>query len=54
MPQPNNNQYAALADEEDDGDNDTESTGVENDGEITGVRHDKKIIGVNSENESTK
>ena len=41
-PQTYNNQYAALADEEENEDNDNESTGVDNDGEITGVRHDKK------------
>ena len=40
IPQLNNNQYAALAGEEDDEGNNNESTGVENDGEITGVRHD--------------
>ena len=51
MPQLNNNQYVALAGEEDDQNNYTESTGVENDGKITGVRHDDKITGVDSNNE---
>ena len=37
MPQLNNNQYAELAAEEYDEDNDNKSTGVENDGKITGV-----------------
>ena len=50
MPQLNNNQYVALAGEEDDQNNYTESTGVENDGEITGVRHDDKITGLDSDN----
>ena len=54
MPQLNNNQYAALAGEEDDEDNDTKSTGVENDSEIKEVRHYEKIIGVHSENEITE
>ena len=54
IPQTFNNQYAALADEEENEDNDNESTGVDNDGEITGVRHDNKIAGVDSDNESTE
>ena len=54
MLQLNNTQYAALADEKDDEENDTESTGVENGGKITGVRHDDKTTGVDSDNESTE
>ena len=54
MPQLNNNQYAALAGEEDDEGNDNKSKGVENDGKITGVRHDDEITGVDSDNESTE
>ena len=54
MPQLNNNQYAALAGEEENEENDTKSTGVENDSEITWVRHDDKIIGVDSDNERTE
>ena len=54
MPQLNNNQYAALADEEDDEDNDTESTGAENDGKSIGVRHNEKITGVDTDNERTE
>ena len=50
IPQINNNQYAAMAGEEDNEGNDNESTGVDNDGEITGVRHNDKITGVNSDN----
>ena len=52
-----NNQYAALADDEDydenedNQENDTKSTGVENDGKITGVQHDDKITVVDSDNE---
>ena len=53
-PQTFNNQYAALADEEENEDNNNESTGVDNDGEITGVRHDNEITGVDSDNESTE
>ena len=49
IPQINNNQYAALAGEEDNEDNDNESTGVDNDVEITGVRHDNEITGVDSD-----
>ena len=41
IPQINNNKYAALADEEENEDNDNESTGVDNDGEITRVQHDE-------------
>ena len=52
MPQLNTNQYAALAGEEEDEDNDTKSTGVGNDGKTTGVRHDKKITGVDSNEHS--
>ena len=50
MPQLNNSQYAALASEEDDEDNDTKITGVEKNSEITGVRHGDKIIGVDRDN----
>ena len=53
MPQLNNNQYASMAGNENDEENNTESTGVENDSKITGVRHDDKITGVDSDNEST-
>ena len=49
-----NNQYAALADEEENEDNDNESTGVDNDGKITGVRHDNEITGVDSDNKRTE
>ena len=52
MPQLNNNQYAALAGEENDEQNDTKSEGVENDGKIIEVRHDDKITGVDSDNDS--
>ena len=54
MPQLNNNQYAALAGNEDDNknwddqENDTKSTGVENNGKITGVNGDNEIMGVKS------
>ena len=54
MTQLNNNQYVALAVEEDDEENDTESTGMENNGEISGVQHDNKITGVDSDNEITE
>ena len=54
MLQLNNNQYAALAGQEDNEDNDTESTGVENDGKITGVRHNNKTTGVDRNNNSTE
>ena len=40
IPQTNNNQYAALADEEDNEGNENEITGVDNDGKTTGVQHD--------------
>ena len=53
MPQLNNNQYAALAGNEDDKENGTKSTEVENKGKITGLRHNDKITGVDSDNEST-
>ena len=53
-PQTSNNQYAALADEEENEDNNNESTGMDNDGEITGVRHDNKTIEKDSDNESTE
>ena len=53
-PQINNNQYAALADEVENEDNDNEISGVENDGKITGVRHDDEITGVDSDNESAE
>ena len=46
IPQINNNQYASIADKEENEDNDNKSTGVDNDGEITGVRHDNKISGM--------
>ena len=45
IPQTNNNQYAALADEEYNEDNENKSTGVDNDGKITEVRHNDKITG---------
>ena len=54
MTQLNNNKYAALAGEEEDGDNDTESTRVDNNGKITGVRHNKKTTGLDSDNENTE
>ena len=54
IPQINNNQYAAMAVEEGNEYNDTESTGVDNDGEITGVQQDKEITGVDSDNESAE
>ena len=41
MTQLNNNQYAALAGEEDNEGKDKESTGVESDSEITGVRQEE-------------
>ena len=53
MPQLNNNQYAALAGEEENEENDTKSTGVENNGKITGVRHDNKTSGVDNDNDIT-
>ena len=55
----NSNQYAVLADDEDDDkneddqENNTKSTGVGNNGEITGVQHGDKIKGVNRDIEST-
>ena len=54
MPQLKNNQYAAMAVEEGDEYNDTESTEVDNDGKIKVVQHDKEITGVDSNNESTE
>ena len=54
MSQLNKNQYAALAGEEDDKDNETESTGVQNDGKITGVRQEDKTTGVDIDNVSTE
>ena len=45
IPQINNHQYAALADEEYNEDNENKSTGVDNDGKITEVRHNDKITG---------
>ena len=54
MTELNNNQYDALAGEEDNEDNDTESIGVDNGSKITGVRHDDKITGVDSNNENTE
>ena len=53
-PQTYNNQYAALADEEENEDNDKKITGVENDSEITGVQHNDKITGVDSDNKSAE
>ena len=59
IPHLSNNQYAALAVNEDynengdDQENDTKSTGVENGSKITGVQYDDKITGVDSNNEST-
>ena len=53
MPQLNNNQYAALAGDEDDEEIDTKSTGVENNIKITGVRHDNEITGVGNDKNST-
>ena len=50
----NNNQYAALADEEENADNKNESTGVDNDEKITGVQHKNKITGADSDNESAE
>ena len=47
----NNNQYAALACEEDNEGNDNKITGVDNNREITGVRQDDEITGVDSNNE---
>ena len=58
IPHINNNQFAALADDEDDDENendqenDTKITGVENYGKSTGVQHDDKNTGVDSNNES--
>ena len=55
----NSNQYAALADDEDDDkneddqENNTKITGVGNNGEITGVQHSNKSTGVDSNIEST-
>ena len=55
----NNNQYAALADDEDaeenkeEQENNTESIGVENNGESTGARHDNGITGMDRNDEST-
>ena len=54
IPQINNNQYAALANEEENECNNNESTGMENDSEITGVQHDDKISGVDSDSESAE
>ena len=54
IPQINNNQYAALAGEEDNGGNDNEITGVDNDGEIIGVQHNDEITGLDSDNESAE
>ena len=48
MPHLNKNQYAALAGDEEDEENDTKITGVENDVKITGVRHNNKTIVVDS------
>ena len=50
MPQVNNNQYATLAGEEGNEENDTKSIGVENDGKITGARHDEEFTEVDSNN----
>ena len=54
IPQINNNQYAVLADKEENENNDNESTGVDNDGKITRVRHDDEITGVDSNNKSAE
>ena len=54
MPQLNNNQYAALAGEEDNEEKDNKITGVDNDGKIIGVRHNNKITGVDSNNKNTE
>ena len=54
VPQINNNQYAALAEEEENKGNDNEITGVDNCGKITGVRYNDKITGVDSNNESAE
>ena len=54
IPQINKNQYALLADEEENEDNDNKSTGVDNDGEITGVRQHEKITGLDSNNKSAE
>ena len=58
IPHIKNNQYAALADDEDENEDNQEnytgSTGVENDGKITGVRHENESKGVDSNNESTE
>ena len=48
IPQINNNEYEALADEEENEGNDNKSTGEDNDGKITGVRHDDELSGVDS------
>ena len=53
MPQLNNNQYAALAGDEDDEENDTKNTGVDNEEKTTRVHHDNRVIRVDSNNEST-
>ena len=53
MPQLNNNQYAALAGDKYDEENNTKSELVENDIKIRGVRHDDEITGLNSDNGST-
>ena len=52
MPQLNNNQYAALAGDKYDEENNTKSTVVENDIKIRGVRHDDEITGLDSDNKS--
>ena len=54
IPQINNNQYASIADKEENEDNDNKSTGVDNDGEITGVQQHDKIKGVDSNNKSAE
>ena len=53
-PQTYNNKYAALADKEENEDNNNESTGVDNDSKTTGVRHDDEITGEDSDNESAE
>ena len=54
IPQLTNTRYEALEGEEDNGENETKSTGLENNRKSTGVRHDNEITGVDSNNESTE
>ena len=57
IPHINNNQYAALVNNdknnEDEQENDNERTGVENNGKRTGVENDNESTGVGSDDEST-